>query len=158
MIRQATQDDIEKINILRKQVNDLHIKGEPNIFKPGFSVEMQEYAKQFVGSDQKILLVCEDEKIIRGYAMVSFVIKPETPYRYELKFAEIEEIGVDQNCQNKGYGKQLMNSIINLAKQKGFFQIELNMFTFNQNADKFYEKMGFETYRKHLRLNLNKGE
>ena len=155
MIRQATQDDLQKVNQLRKQVNELHIQGEPKIFKPGFSVEMQQYVFQFINNDQKILLVYEDEKGICGYAMVSFVVKPETPYRYELRFAEIEEIGVDANCQGKGCGKKLINHIVEIAKQKGFMQIELNMFTFNQNADVFYEKIGFETYRKHLRLNLD---
>lgn len=155
MIRQATQHDIAKINQLRKQVNDLHIQGEPQIFKPGFSVEMQQYVLQFLDNDQKVLLVCEQDNAVVGYAMVSFVVKPETPYRYELKFAEIEEIGVDQNCQNKGCGKQLMQEIINISKQKGFLEIQLNMFTFNKSAEIFYEKMGFETYRKHLRLKTN---
>ena len=152
MIRYATLADIEKINILRKQVNDLHIQGEPQIFKLGFSVEMQQYVLQFLDNDQKVLLVCEQDNIVVGYAMVSFVVKPETPYRYELRFAEIEEIGVDKNCQSQGCGKQLMNEIIKISKQKGFLQIELNMFTFNKSAETFYEKLGFETYRKHLRL------
>ena len=43
VIRFAKEDELERINVLRKQVNDLHVEGKPDVFKPGFSEELQNY-------------------------------------------------------------------------------------------------------------------
>ena len=40
-IRFAEGTELEQINKLRKQVNDLHVKGKSEIFKPGFSEELK---------------------------------------------------------------------------------------------------------------------
>lgn len=39
-IRLAEYTEIDEINVLRKQVNDLHTKGKPEFFKEGFSKEL----------------------------------------------------------------------------------------------------------------------
>lgn len=64
MIRLATLQDIEQVNIIRKEVNDLHVKGRPDVFKPGFSTEIKEYVKCYLNSDDKFLIVCEDNNSI----------------------------------------------------------------------------------------------
>ncbi|MBQ3864430.1 MAG: GNAT family N-acetyltransferase [Clostridia bacterium] len=42
-VRLAQDGDLEKVNELRRQVNELHVSGEPAIFKPGFSGELRDY-------------------------------------------------------------------------------------------------------------------
>ena len=152
MVRYATLDDLNQINIIRKQVNDLHVKGYPNFFKPGFSQAIQEYAKEYINQNDKFLLVYEDNGLICSYAMVNVVIKPETPYRYQLQYLEIEEIGTLQTQQGKGYAKEIIQNIKNIALERKLHKIELNMWNFNENASKFYEKVGFKTYRKYLEM------
>ncbi len=154
MIRLGTSKDIARVNALRKQVNDLHVAGEPSVFKPGFCKEMQDYLKEYIDSDQKLLLVYEEDGVIYGYAMLEEILKPETPYRYELHYLEVGELGVDESKKGKGYGKLLMQEVQNIARQKGLKRIELNMWTFNEGAYKFYEKLGYKTYRRHLRLDI----
>ncbi len=154
MIRNGTMQDFEQVNILRKQVNDLHVQGQPDIFKPGFCQEMQEYLKQFIDSQDKQLLVYEQDGKICGYAMLEFVTKPETPYRYALEYIEVGELGVSQDCQKQGIGKKLMQHIRQIAQQKNIKKIELDMWSFNDNALKFYEKLGFNTYRRHMNIKL----
>ena len=152
MIRFANIEDIEQVNIIRKEVNDLHVKGEPNIFKPGFCKEMQEFVKTFLNNENKMLLVCEENKQICAYAMLEIVTKEETPYRYKLKFLEIQEIGTLSTKQGKGYGKALIEKIKQIATENNIKNIDLNVWTFNKQALEFYKKTGFETYRNYLRL------
>ena len=40
MIRFAEEKDLERVNELRKQVNDVHVNGRPDIFKPGFNASI----------------------------------------------------------------------------------------------------------------------
>ncbi len=154
MIRLGEEKDISRVNELRKQVNDMHVQGEPNIFKPGFCQEMQDYLKQFVNSDDKCFIVYEQDSYIVGYAMLEFITKPENAYRYQLQFVEVSELGVDDACRSSGIGKQLFDYIIDIAKNRGYENIELNMWTFNERALKFYEKQGLKTYRRHMRIKI----
>lgn len=151
MIRFANEKDIEQVNILRKQVNDLHVKGEPNIFK-GFTDELKNYVNNFIQDENKMLLVFEEGGNILSYAMLEIVEKPETSYRFAIKFLEIHEIGVDLNCHSKGIGQQMMKKIKEIAKEKSLNEIQLDCWSFNEKALNFYEKQGFKRYREYFRV------
>lgn len=151
MIRLGIKKDIESINILRKQVNDLHVKCEPNIFK-GFTNELKEYVNNFIQDENKILLVYEEDNKIVSYAMLEILEKAETSYRFGMKFLEIHEIGVDINCRSKGIGQQMMGRIKQIAKENNLNQIQLNCWSFNEKALKFYEKQGFKRYKEYFRF------
>ena len=153
MVRLGTTKDIEQTNIIRKQVNELHVLGEPTVFK-GFSKELEEHIKNFVNDKTKSFLVYEKDDKILAYAMLEFVTKPETSYRYEQKYLEVQELGTLEGFKGKGYGKLVMQKIEEIAKQNNFNQIQLNMWTFNDKVLNFYEKIGFENYRKYLRKNI----
>ena len=47
IIRFAEKQDLDRVNELRKQVNDIHVAGKPEVFKPGFSKELQKYLFKF---------------------------------------------------------------------------------------------------------------
>ena len=151
MIRLGVKDDIEKVNILRKQVNDLHVKGEPKIFK-GFTNELKEYVNTFIQDKNKMLLVFEEDGEIISYAMLEILEKPETSYRFAIKFLEIHEICVDLNCRSKGIGQQMMEKIRQIAKEKNLNEIQLDCWSFNHKALKFYEKQEFKRYREYFRF------
>ena len=42
-IRFAEEAELDRVNELRRQVNDLHVAGKPEVFKPGFSDELRNY-------------------------------------------------------------------------------------------------------------------
>ena len=153
MIRIGTEKDFDIVNTLRKQVNDLHIAGEPAIFK-GFTKPMQEYLKEYFNSTDKLLIVYEENGTVCGYAMLEIIEKPERPHAYASKFLHIEELGVAKGFRGKGIGKQLMAKIKEIAKEKGLNEVELDVWTFNDSALKFYHDLGFTTYRELLKLKV----
>ena len=153
MIRFGNLKDIKSVNIIRKQVNDIHVKGEPEIFK-GFSSELADYVNEFVDNDKKKLLVLEEDNIIYGYAMIEFVIKEENAYRYQLKFLEVHELGVLESNKGRGYGRKLMDKVKLLAIENGFKEIRLDAWVCNSNAINFYKKIGYDIYREYFRLKI----
>lgn len=150
MIRHATRDDLPRINELRRQVNDLHVQGKPGWFRPGFGEELQQYLYVLFDSDDHDVLVAEQDDNIIGFACVKYVDRPESPYRLRCRFLEIEEIGVDESCRRSGAGRALVEAVRTIAKEKGFSRIDLNMWEFNESALKFYESIGFTTYRRYM--------
>ena len=153
-IRLAKENELERVNELRKQVNDLHVEGRPDTFKPGFSKELQDYIKVIWNDPEQDIIVAVNEEIICGVAITHHIKKPENPFMYERDYLEIEEFCVDEAYRRKGAASLLISFIKTFAKEKGYNRIELNMWEFNQGALAFYEAAGFETYRRYMELKL----
>lgn len=154
-VRTATRDDLPRVNELRQQVNELHVQGRPDVFKPGFGRELQEFiAVLFEGEGRKILVAEHDGAVI-GFACLHYISRPESPYRNASQFVAIEEIGVDSLCQRMGSGRALVDAVRERAREKGYQRIELDMWEFNENALVFYERTGFRTYRRYMELDVD---
>lgn len=116
MARCAEEKDLDKINELRKQVNDIHVEGRPDLFKPGFGDEIRDYAKVMMNNDNSDIIVVEREGVICGMACVECVDKPETPYSKGRRFYHVAEIAVDSNCRRQGVAKELFDFMIEDAE------------------------------------------
>ncbi len=62
----------------------------------------------------------------------------------ESKKMMISKIYVDQNARGAGYGKQLIDFTIKLAKEKGMETIWLTVNKNNSNSIKWYQKLNFK--------------
>ena len=70
MVRLAKEKDLGRINELRKQVNDIHVEGRPDIFKAGFGVELRDYAYTLMNGENSDIIVAERNGEICGMACV----------------------------------------------------------------------------------------
>ncbi len=154
LIRFADDEDLKQINVIRKQVNDLHVKGKPEIFKEGFSEELQDYIYAIFKDPDKKIVVYELRSRICAFAVLNHIKKPENPFMYERDYLDIDEFGVDEAYRRKGIATKMIHFIRDYAKQEGFNRIELNMWEFNHNALEFYESAGFHTYRRYMEMKL----
>jgi len=153
-IRFAKYDELARVNELRKQVNDVHTKGEPQIFKKGFPEELQNYIYSVFDNPLKKIVVYESDGIICAFAVIHHITKTETPFMYERDYLDIDEFGVDEAFRRKGIATEMINFIRDYAKNEGFSRLELNMWEFNKGALEFYEAVGFATYRRYMNINL----
>ena len=154
MVRFAMPQDAEAINVLRKEVNDLHVAGRPNHFKAGFGKELQDHVYMYLAGGFGYAAVDEEDGQIIGMVMVDYIDRPESPYRYAERFAHIAEICVDEKHRRQGVGKRLLDFVKADAKAKGFSRIELDVWAFN-DALAFYEAEGYTVFRRYLELPLN---
>lgn len=153
MVRFAVPQDAEAINVLRKEVNDLHVAGRPNHFKAGFGKELQDHVYMYLAGGFGYAAVDEEDGQIIGMVMVDYIDRPESPYRYAERYAHIAEICVDEKHRRQGAGKLLLDFVKADAKAKGFSRIELDVWAFN-DALAFYEAEGYTVFRRYLELKL----
>ena len=66
MIRFATEKDLVRVNELRKEVNDIHVAGMPDIFKPGFHEELKNYIFDIWNDENKRIVVAERDGSVKG--------------------------------------------------------------------------------------------
>lgn len=154
MARFAEEKDLDKINELRKQVNDIHVEGRPDLFKPGFGDEIRDYAKVMMNNDNSDIIVVEREGVICGMACVECVDKPETPYSKGRRFYHVAEIAVDSNCRRQGVAKELFDFMVEDAKRRGIGRIELDVWEFNESAIEFYLAVGFKQTRRWMEFDV----
>ena len=153
-IRFAREEDLNQVNVLRKQVNDLHVEGKPDVFKPGFSDELRNYIHVIFADPEQKIVVAEDNGEICGFAVLHHIFKPENPFMYVRDFLDIDEFAVDTSHRRQGIASAMITFIRDWAKAQGFKRLELNMWEFNQSAQAFYEAAGFETFRRYMEMML----
>ena len=142
------------MNELRAMVNELHVEGRPDIFRPGFTDELKNYIYQKFDSENSDVIAALINGTIRGFAMVEYIDRPASPYRLSQRSVVIDELGVDTAYRRRGVASALVAFCRQEARRKGFERIELNMWEFNEAALSFYEAVGFRTFRRYLELDL----
>ncbi|MBQ8093070.1 MAG: GNAT family N-acetyltransferase [Clostridia bacterium] len=154
IIRFAEREDLAAVNELRRQVNDLHVAGKPDVFKPGFEDSLRDYIFEIQEDPRKKIVVADLDGRICGFAVLNHITRPENPFMFERDYLDIDEFCVDRNCRRQGIGLALIRFIRTYAKENGFTRLELNMWEFNQDALAFYEAAGFTTYRRYMEMSL----
>ena len=153
-VRFARDGDLERVNELRRMVNDLHVEGKPDVFKPGFCDELRDYIHVIRADPNKEIVVAELEGRVCGFAVLNHIVRPENPFMYERDFLDIDEFAVDEACRRRGVASAMVAFIRAWAKEKGYKRLELNMWEFNRGALAFYEAAGFSTYRRYMEIFL----
>ena len=150
MVRFAEEKDLERVNELRAQVNDVHVKGRPDIFKSGFCQELKDAVYEMFSGENKNIIVAQRDGVICGMVCVEYITKPESPYSLERKFYHIVEVAVDEAFRRQGVAREMFEFIKKDAKERGLTRIELDVWGFNESAGEFYESVGFKTFRRFM--------
>lgn len=151
-IRFAREEDLDGVNELRRQVNDLHVAGKPDVFKPGFSDELRDYVRVIFADPAQKIAVAADHSAILGFAVLHHIVRPENPFMYVRDFLDIDEFCVDAGHRRQGIASALIAFIRAWAREEGYKRLELNMWEFNREALAFYEAAGFTTYRRYMEM------
>lgn len=154
VVRRARREELERVNELRRAVNDLHVQGRPKHFKPGFGPELQKHVYDQFESGQFDVLVALLDGEVAGFATAQVVHRPEGPYTLPLDFYHVEEFGVDAAFRRRGVATALVNYMKKDAAERGLSRIDLDVWAFNDSARAFYDAAGFTAYRTYMELEV----
>ena len=59
----------------------------------------------------------------------------------------IDDICVNENARGQGVGRALYEQILEYAREKGCYNVTLNVWSCNPGAMAFYEKLGLAPYK-----------
>lgn len=143
MIRRANVGDIEGLNRLLKQVLNVHHAGRPDIFKGDDVKYHNDELVEIINDDKRPIFVSVDENnYVEGYAFCVVQQHIGDNILTDIKTLYIDDLCVDENIRGKHIGSQLFNYVKEYAKNEGFYNLTLNVWALNENAQKFYESMG----------------
>ncbi|MCR5419173.1 MAG: GNAT family N-acetyltransferase [Lachnospiraceae bacterium] len=141
--RRAVKDDIPRILELLLQVDMVHHKGRPDIFKGPATKYNATQLEEILEDDSLPVFVCvDDEGRVMGHAFCIHEQIKDHPVMTDIRTLYIDDICVDEACRGRKVGKALYECVLEYAKAGGFYNVTLNVWSCNPGAMKFYETMG----------------
>ncbi|MCR5530026.1 MAG: GNAT family N-acetyltransferase [Saccharofermentans sp.] len=142
-VRRAEKKDIARILELLVQVDMVHHEGRPDLFKGPATKYNEDELNEIIKDDNAPVFVCvNDEGDVLGHAFCIFKQVTGNSVLTDIRTLYIDDICVDEKARGSGAGKALFEHVKTYAKENGFYNITLNVWTCNPGAMKFYENMG----------------
>jgi len=145
-IREARIDDYQALCNLHKEGDTYHHELAPNIFsKPSDPVRTKEYLEEILNDELSALFIVEHDDEIIGFIYVKIKNPTDLPIFVQKPYGYVSDIIITRGQQGKGVGKILMAKADEWVKGKGFSEIRITVWECNEDALRFYEKLGYET-------------
>lgn len=154
MIKQARKKDIRVLIDLNKEVQNLHHKIFPRKFKPYSIANMGEVFENFLEKTNSIILIQYLDDVPVGYIMFEDKTYQETGFTFSYRSLYIHHISVNNEFQNRGVGKNLIQVVVNKAKKLNVDCLELDVWSQNEIAKDFFKSLGFKTFNEKMSLSL----
>ena len=150
-IRKASTKDIPRIKKLLQQVLEIHANIRPDIFIPGTAKYTEKELENILSDENRpIYVAASEEDTCIGYAFCILKNQPFSNNMVPFKSLFIDDLCVDQNTRGQHIGEKLIEYVKEEAKKMGCYEVTLNVWAGNTLAEKFYEKMGFQTKERQL--------
>ncbi|MBR6380834.1 MAG: GNAT family N-acetyltransferase [Lachnospiraceae bacterium] len=155
IIERAKEQDIEKIIELLGQILELHASIRPDLFRMGTTKYTEEELLEMIRDDARPIYVARDEEYtVTGYA---FCVLKEVPFSNTMvphQTLFIDDLCVDQKRRGEGIGRRLFVFLTKEAKNLGCSDVTLNVWEGNENARRFYEKLGMKPRETMMELKI----
>ena len=153
-IEVAKSEDVSDIAKIAYQTGKKHEEILPNYFKPSNEVRQKHYLQEAIeGQYSEIFKAVFDDKIV-GYLVLYIWDHPAEYFVYP-EYGFVGSIGVDEKYRNRGIGTSLIRAAENWCKEHNIGAIDIDVFVFNQNAERLYANLGYEEI-KHYRRKILK--
>ena len=143
IIRKARMEDRLGIERLLKEVNNLHQKLRPDIFIENAIKYNEEQFNALISNGAMPIFVAVDEDgNVLGHLFCQVRDYADVAVYKDFKTLFIDDLCVDETTRGQGVGKALYEFAIGYAREKGCYDITLNVWEGNKSALAFYGKMG----------------
>ena len=144
-VRRAKRDDIPRILELLVQVDMTHHRGRPDLFKGPATKYNAAQLEEILDDDATPVFVCVDagEKVL-GHAFCIEKQITDDNVLTDIRTLYVDDICVDEAARGRHVGKTLFEHVKAYAKDGGFYNLTLNVWTCNEAAMRFYEAMGMK--------------
>ena len=144
-IRMASEKDMERIHRLLSQVEMIHHKGRPDLFKYGERKYTDGELREILQDESRPILAAVDEDdCMQGYAFCIFQQHLDSHILTDIKTLYIDDLCVDERMRGQHIGSLLYQAVLDFAREHGCYNVTLNVWSCNESAMKFYRSCGLK--------------
>ena len=147
-IRRARTADIERLEALLAQVLEVHATGRPDLFKHGTTKYTERELEEILADDARpVFVACDGDGVVAGYAFCVFQRHANDNVLQDVRTLYVDDICVDEASRGNGVGRALYEHVVAFAREEGFYNVTLNVWSCNPGAMRFYESLGMRPYK-----------
>ena len=139
-IRKAEKSDYIQFKNLMVQLQQHHINLRPDVYRMSEDFFTEATFDKLL--EECSVLVAEENSEIIGAVSYS-IMDMKAAIIHPFKSLWISDLVISENHRRQGIGSMLMEKVKETAKENGVDRIQLNVSSYNTDAVKLYEKMGF---------------
>ena len=154
-IREARPEDCDALLALYCDVHDRHLAAQPHEFDPLTPEEEAQLMRQFArtDTDNSHVYVAEDERGLIG--CVRFDVRTVNRARKAQRtYLYINMLVVALKWQDRGVGAMLLERVHAFARAARVDEVALDVYEFNRAGRRLYERMGYQTVTRRMKLRL----
>ena len=152
-IRPAHQSDSPEIRKLLAQIVQVHYDVRPDIFRQSYRNE-SDCTVNPQDADTPVFVAVNEQNHVIGCLWCIIERMRDNSMKINRDWLVIDDICVNEEYRGHGIGRQLVDYAKHLAQEKGLRRIELNVYENNRDAVRFYERIGFQTQKRVMELNI----
>ena len=147
-IRYAQERDIPRLEELLVQVCNVHHAGRPDLFRAGGQKYDRRQLLDLLGDGNRPVLVAADgEDRAVGYAFCVLQVHRGERVCPDMTTLYLDDLCVDQACRGQRVGSGLYQAVLALARERGCYNVTLNVWACNQTAMDFYRRCGLQVQK-----------
>jgi ribosomal protein S18 acetylase RimI-like enzyme len=154
IIREAELKDQEPLDELFFEELRYHKSLLPDKFKIPKTLVNETWLESILSNEREFLVVYESKENIVGVILYKIKTESQDIILNEREFGYIEELIVTKSYRGMEIGKKLLDYAIKDLKEHGISDIELHIWEKNEMGMGFYEKYGFLTIQRRMKLEI----
>lgn len=157
-IRFAHTTDIPGIIALLQQVGEVHHTIRPDLFRGGAQKYDEAALLELLQDPVRPIFVAVEGENVLGHCFCKREEIREHPIFHDRKELHIEDLCVDDACRGQHIGSALYAYVLDYAKSIGCNYVNLNVWSGNDSAMRFYESRGLRPRKICMEVSLEETE
>ncbi len=142
-VRRAGPCDIPALLRLLVQVDMVHHRGRPDLFKGPATKYTADQLTTLLADESRPVFVCTDGTgAVLGHAFCALQRHEDDNVLTDVKTLYIDDIRVDEAARRRRVGRTLYDHVLAFARRQGCYNVTLNVWACNPDALRFYESCG----------------
>ena len=152
-IRFANKGDIPAMIRLLQQVGEVHHQIRPVLFRAGAQKYDEGALVALLADELRPIFIAEEDGIL-GYCFCVLQITENDPVLCDRRVIYIDDLCVDETVRGKGVARALYDAVRAYGRENRFDAVTLNVWSGNDRAMHFYEKVGMKPQKVGMEMKL----
>ena len=155
IIRAAESKDIPRILELLVQVNMVHHRARPDLFRgPTTKYNAAELEDMLRDAGKPMFVYSGTGGCVLGYALCAIQQTLHSNLLTDIKTLYIDDLCVDESARGQHIGRALYDHVCAFAREQGCYNVTLNVWSCNPAAIRFYERCGMSRQKIGMEMRL----